>query len=264
MNIIAMIERIKVLIDHTTSPRYTNDQFDTAINIVSNQILDDRYDNIKRKRPYSFQSMQRLRDELWTLSKSVTFAMTSDILTAVSIKALGDYRYALLCTLTVNGTDYDCNPMSYSEWPSKSKNPYTRAQITEPDRLYWIESAVGLTFMHGSSYVPTSLVMDYLKTPTSVYSGQVGTNATVFVIGNVIIALTTTVYHGVTYSPGQEITIVAGFLSITSGTVTYNYVNSEFPDAIQDEICMKAASFISKGVQDYQKGVSIERDANTQ
>jgi hypothetical protein len=79
-----------------------------------------------------------------------------------------------------------------------------------------------------------------------------------------VIAMETTVYNGTTYSPGQQFTIVTGVLTITSGLVSFAFINSEFPPAIQDEICVKAAALLSQGVQDYQKQVVLENDANKQ
>lgn len=252
--------------DLTSSPRYSGDQYDTAINIVSNDILDDRYNNIKKKRPYSFESVQKVRDELWTLIIPVTFAMTSDLLSAADIVALGNHKYTIAFNLTVNGVVYNCQPTSYAELPILRKDPYKRPQITEPDRLYYIESVNGTTFIHDSNYVPTSLVMDYMKVPTAVFHGQEWEAAQLhnFTIGNILIAMEITIYNGVTYSPGQSMTIVTGVLQITSGKVVINYVSSDYPLGIHEEICRRAASLLAGNVQDYNRKAITEKDSNNQ
>jgi hypothetical protein len=208
--------------------------------------------------------MQRLRDELWTLIKPATLAVTSDLLPAASILGLTDYRYALFCSIELNGVYYDCIPTSYNELPTLQKNSFKRPQITEPYRVYFIESSTGLTFYHNSDYVPTNVHLDYLKEPLDVYSGIQWDATHAFAAGNIVIAMEPTVYNGVTYAPGQLITIVAPFLNITSGLVVISYVNCEFPIALHDEICTKAGSLLSGGVGDYQKKISLQNDANTQ
>jgi hypothetical protein len=259
MNIIQIVERIKSYLDIVGSPRHDWVAYEMNIMTAINQIVNDRIDAVKkdtRDKKYAFQSRQRLRDELYTIvvnKQSVT--PTLNTIPANQIPA--NFRFLLNVFPTISGTEYVAEPTSYNERREINDDPYRRAQLTEPYRIYYIESSSGIEL----SFNMTSCKIDYIKNPAAVSVGQRYTSAQVFAIGNVLIATEPTVYHGNSYDPGDEITIVAGFLSITSGEVCFGYTNSDLPAVLHEEIAKVAAGLFEKTVEDYNKGIILEKES---
>jgi len=264
MNIIQMVERIKSYQDIVNSPRHDWVAYEDNIMTAINQIVNDRYDNIKKakqQKTYAFETVQRIRDELYTIIvNGYNIVPTGTLLPVASIPA--NYRYLLGVELLISGSRYIAEALSYNEKKQILTDPYKNPKLTEPYRVYYLESATGVTCFYGSSGVFTNGYIDYLRQPIRVNVGQRYNSTHVFAIGNVLIATEPTVYNGVTYDPGETITIVTGFLSITSGEVCFNYVNCDLPESLHEEICKVASGLISKTVEDYQKGMIIDNEAN--
>lgn len=263
MNIIQMREKIMSYLD-VTSVRFQFSEYEDNIMTAENQIINDRIDNIKKlkqQKTYSFQSIQRIRDELYTLVVSNTAIVpTGSLIPIGSYPA--DLRFVLGVKPVINGTRYIADSLSYNEEREVEMNPYKKPQLIEPYRVYYIESGTGLTILFGSSGTFTNSYIDYIKSPVRVNMGTRHTSSTIFTIGNVLIATEPTVYNSVTYDPGETITIVAGFLSITSGEVVFGYTNSDLPEVLHEEICKITAGLMGKTIEAYQKGMIIEGEAN--
>ena len=260
MNIIEMVERIKSYADIVGSPRHDWVSYEQNIYTAINQIVNDRFDAVKkdrREKKYAFQSVQRLRDELYTLvvnDQSVT--PTGALIPVANLPA--NFRFMLNVKPTISGTQYIADPLSYNEVREVSRDPYKRPQLTEPYRVYYIESSTGISV----SYSMTSCKIDYIKNPVQISVGNRYTSSQVFAIGNVLIATEPTVYNSVAYDPGEIITIVAGFLSITSGEVAFGYTNCDLPVPLHEEVCKVAAGLFEKTVEDYNKGIILEKESD--
>ena len=71
--VIEMHQDLDLLIDKVQTPRFTSPEKDRVLNYAQDRIIQDRYDNIKRDTGYSFQSLQRVRDEMRTLVTDVPY-----------------------------------------------------------------------------------------------------------------------------------------------------------------------------------------------
>jgi len=263
MNIIEMIERIKSYLDIVSSPRHDYVSYETNIYTAINQIVNDRFDAVKKNRQqkgYAFESIQRLRDELYTLViDSYAIVPVGGIIRSINYPT--DLRFIIGVKFIINGDRYIANPISYNQEKELETDPYLRPRLNEPYRVYYIESANGLKAKFGSSGAFTNSEIDYLKDPAKVSVGIRWDSTHNFVVGNVVIAVEPTVYNSVAYDPGEYITIVAGFLAITSGLVCIGYVNCDLPTVLHEEICKIASGLFEKTVEDYNKGSILENEA---
>jgi hypothetical protein len=265
MNIIEMIERVKSYNDIVASSRHDWVAYETNLNTAVNQVVNDRVDAVKKPKQnknYSFQSIQRLRDELYTLVvPKYNIVPTGDII------AIGSYptnlRFIVGVRLVIDSNTYTAEALSYNEERDMQRDPYTKPQLTDPYRVFYIESNTGLTCYYGDSGTFTASKIDYIKVPAKVNVGIRWTAADLhnFVVGDIIIATEPTVYNGISYDPGELITIVVATLVITSGEVVIGYTNSDLPEVLHEEVCKIAAGLFEKTVEDYNKGTILEREA---
>ena len=264
MNIIQMVERIKSYLDVVASARHDWVAYENNIQTAQNQIVNDRIDAVKKlgqQKGYSFQSVQRLRDELYTLVKTNSLiAPTGDLIPVASYPT--NLRFIVGVDLLIDAVRYIADPMSYNEKRNVLIDPYKKPQLTEPYRVYYIESDTGLTCYYGDSGTFTASYIDYIKIPVNVNVGVRYGIAGVFAAGTILIATEPTVYNAVSYDPGELITVVNPVFSITSGEVCVGYVNSDLPEVLHEEICKIAAGLFGKIIEDYQKGAVIENEAN--
>jgi hypothetical protein len=264
MNIIEMHETTRNLMDQVGSPRFTYDQYDTAIKNATDDIIADKVGNLKKRKPYSFQSIQQIRDELYTLVKNVNMPMASNLLPVASLNALGDYRFALLPRVTISGVQYYCEPLSFDELPVIERDPYKRPKLTEPYKIYYIENNTGITINPGPTGTCSNMNLDYIGKPADVFHGILWGPGHNFIVGDVVLAVEETVYNLLTYYPGQAITIVGAALAITTGLVAISYVNSPMPEVTHKEICMKACTYLGMPVEMYQRVQATEMARNQQ
>ena len=266
MNIIEMIERIKSYNDIVASSRHDWVAYETNIYTAINQIVNDRIESVKKPKQnknYAFQSIQRLRDELYTIVvKKHSITPTGDII------AIGSYptnlRFIVGVQLVISSSTYIAEALSYNEERMIQRDPYMKPKLTDPYRVYYIESNTGLSCYYGDSGTFTLSYIDYIKIPAKVNVGIRWTAADLhnFTIGDIIIATEPTVYNAVSYDPGETITIVTGVLQITSGEVVIGYTNCDLPEALHEEICKVAAGLFEKTVEDYNKGIILEKEAD--
>lgn len=260
MNIIEMFEKIKQILDVVNTPRYDDSQLVSEINTVQKELIDERGEPLKNNKGYSFQAVQRVRDELYTIVKqSPAIIAAGNVLPVASYPA--DYQYLVNLKVTISGNEYNSEPTTYSKLDEDTKNPFRRPTLEYPSKVYHNESVLGLDIIFGNTGVLASGVMDYLKYPSTVLVGTVYTSTHTFAVGNVLIVYSeTVVYNGVTYLIGQTITIVAGFLTITSGEVVFGFVNSELPKALHEEICKRVAAKLSISSENYNKQNFVEKE----
>lgn len=246
------------MIDRVNSPRYLDQEYYEAINLATSMIFEDRVNNIKIKKGYSFESEQRLRDEMYTLIKNVTGAPSGNLIPLPS-----DYNTAILVEPTIAGTLQAARPLSYNELSFIERNPFK--QFSE-ETVFYIEQSTGLDIKYaGGSFSAYSLW--YLKNPATVTIGvesdKLTTGATL--TSNVLyIVYNQSVYNGVTYYPGDIITGTG--IALTSGIVIPRSVtvDSDMPDKILPEICRLAGAILSGTVADYNKKQDLIRDNNSQ
>lgn len=259
MNIIQQHERTRFYMDQVRSPRYLPETLNEALNVATLSIINDRYDNIKKMRRaknYSFQAVQRVRDELYTIVKnSGAIVAAGNYLPIASYPT--DYKYMLQSWATIDGTEYRCSPTSYDE---DLDYAFKRPQISEPERVYWIESNLGVEILFGDSGTLASGRFWYISIPATVAHGIIRTAAYVYPANTTAICYTSTcVINAVTYTIGQTITVLAA-QTLTAGQAVDGYTNSDLPDTLHDEICRRAAEQLSGTAENYNKMQVLDRN----
>jgi hypothetical protein len=254
MNAIEQKIEIDRLNDRVNSPRFPDEQYFAAINQAIEMILNDRIDNIKNPKKYSLQSVQRIREELYTLIKNSAVMPVANVL-AFPI----DYRYYLYLECTIDGVVQYFKPTTYNEIGPLQINPFRKPKPRTP---YFNEVSTGLKLLCGAGVITTSS-FDYLKTPNKVSIGY--ENNKILAAGTLVAATTyyvfeEAVYSGTTYYEGQTITGTGAVL--TSGVVipTSVVVNCDLPNHLQPEINRMASAIMQGTIEDYMKKQQLELD----
>lgn len=259
MNIIQLHQRVKFWLDHKFSPRFRLSDYDDAINVAILDIVKDRIGNVKQLgKPYSIQSSQVLREELYTLIKMSPNLYTPTQI-ASSVGYLENYppdHYLLLNLFaTINGKEYVCYPTNNNEYDQLIKDPFKRARLSYPDKVYNIESSDGQKIIWGESAILNEIKMQYLSKPVEVSSGVEIKSGAVIPIGTQLISTSDkTVHLNVTYPTGVAFTVQSSASSLTSGSAVYNYVNQNTAIMLEEEIAKASAAILNKITEDYNKG----------
>ncbi len=279
MNIIQQHERARFLLDRVGSTRFESEDIDNALNGEIESIVREKYDQTRiQNRSDALQRTQRVRDELRPLMKfadklnglSLYPNVNQTTVLAMFGSILGgdpditDYRY--LITMRVEddaGTFYPVFPLPSNMKTIFSRNPFRRVRHTPISKFYYTESSLGgnaqweVHMSLPTGVVFEDLLIEYLKDPITVNYGIEYTSSKVFANGTKVIAVEETVYAGATYVIGEKINIVTPNFSITSGTVVANFVETELPVSLHEEICRRAASSLLISVGESEKAKVI-------
>lgn len=253
MNLVQMHNRVDFWADKVRSPRYRKDTRDDAVNIAIDAFIKDRYDNIKNRGvEYSFEIVERVREELNTilvdnfpLALVGTFAPTPT-----------DFQYQILTYVFIGGKRVLCNVKSYVE-SDLSDNAFSQPDNRQPIHR---RTATGFEFDAGP-YPISSARMWYLKYPAIVEWNQTAivAGATVLTIGNsyTVVSGTVTV-NGVTYVVGN---VFIALSTTMTGTGTVNPItNSDLPVTSHEEVCKIAAAVITGTFEDYSKSKYMDKE----
>jgi hypothetical protein len=260
MNIIQLHERVRFWLDTVGSARFEPFDIDNAINAGMNDIVDQKYQGTRSLTSgNSFQRTQKLRDELSNIIKKVeintTGSVSPNLIPIAGFPA--DYKY-LAAIACFAGKEYNCWPLTYDRLNEIQSNPYRRPRLIPFAKQYYIESSEGIYIYHSLSTQPTKGILHYISLPIQWKYGIDYTNSKSFVIGNIVIANSdVVVYNGSNYLRGDAITIVTGHLNITSGTVNYDYVNSNINLPLHEEIARKAAINALISIKEFDKSKAL-------
>lgn len=275
MNIVQMHFKTEFFLDSVRSPRFNIDKMDNAINSAINDIVLDRYHNIRAQpKEYAFQTSQRLRDELSRLVKKATVSASGGILPSASFPA--DYMLLLSLKANISGQWINTIPVTYDELNVLEMNPYTNPSISPPERIYRIEDQLGLRVIFGDIGDLISGEMNYIAKPVTVSIGTEvsppsGAVTSISGAGVVIIAYVNSSLNWITPDGGASFTLKAGesytigtnsetSVSLTSGIVFKNPTNTDLPELLHEEICRKAAKILSGNVENYDRDVALGND----
>lgn len=257
MNIIQMFNAVSFLNDRVASARFSDDMYIRAINSAITMVMEDRLDNIKKPKRYSFEAVQRVRDELYTLvPATLTIAPTGNNLAYPS-----DYNYFLKLQCTIDGLTNYARPTSYNESGPLLENPWKKPSNIKP---YFDQNVLGFTILRGATGTFTAGLLDYIKNPDVVSIGKetdkINPGASVLVIGQTYIVYEQAVHNGVTYTEGQ--TFVAVSVVLTSGIVILNslMVNCNLPAKIHEEVSRTASMVMMGSIEDYNKKIDLKTD----
>lgn len=257
MNGIQMIEQIAFLNDRESSPRFEDDAYMKAINEAIIMILEDRLDNIKKPKRYSFEQVQRVRDELYTLVPPTT----SIVPVGNTVSYPADYNYFLKLQCTIDGVTNYSRPTSYNESGPLLDNPFKKPSNT---KTYFDQNKDGFFIYRGATGSFTAALLDYIKNPDTVSIGnesnKIGSGPAVLTIGVTYIVYEQAVHAGTTYVEGQTFTASSTVLS--SGVVIPNsvLVNCNLPLKIHQEVCRLAAAIMNGTIEDLMKKQDLKAD----
>jgi hypothetical protein len=258
MNIIKMHLKVKARLDQVSTPRFKDSQIDNAINTVTSYIIRKKImGTIENGKRVSFQKVQVMRDELYTIIKELdtsgSLSINADNKTIEDLPS--DYRYLVALEYQVNGVAKDFSvPITYDERTVLEKDPYMRPSKDFPYNFYHVESSSGLECFYGqvaNDVLDYARIM-YIADPTTVYKGVSFSTSKSFGVSTQVIADSICVYSGTTYNPGEQFTMTAG-TNLTSGTAYYDFVNSDMPNSLQDEICDNAAKVLNMDIENFDK-----------
>jgi len=280
MNIIQQHERARFLLDKAGSPRFESEDIDNALNGEIESIVREKYDQTRlQNRSDAFQRTQRVRDELNPLMRFADklnglylypSVDQSTVLVLFHDLVLGgdpditDYRYLLTMRIEDDaGIFYPVFPLQTNMKTVYKRNPFRRTRNSPISKFYYTESALGgqakweiyMNLPSGATF--EDLLIEYLKDPTTVNYGVEYDSSKTFANGTKLIAVEQTVYAGTTYVIGERITIANPNYSITSGLVVANFVETELPASLHEEICRRAASSLLISVGESEKAKAI-------
>jgi hypothetical protein len=219
MNAIQQLTAISILNDRESSARFLDEQYMYAINSAIGMTIDDRIDNIKKPKRYSFESVQRVRDELYTLVPP-TLSITP---TGNTLAYPSDYNHFLKLQCTIDGVTLYSRPTNYNESGPLLENPWKKPSNT---KTYFDQNESGFTILRGATGSFTTGLLDYIKIPDTVSIGQesdkITAGALVLTAGVSYIVYEDAVHVGATYVTGTVFT--ASATSLTSGIVIPNSV----------------------------------------
>lgn len=257
-NIVEMHVDIDRQIDFVNNPRFPSRDYDRAINLSIDEIINDRYDNIKRVKQYSFDSIQRVKDELRTLVTTDTIVPAGDV-----IALPAGYKHALLLLVTLDGVQLAARAISFDELNGILNNIYTQPDADSP---VFTEDENGLTVYHGTSTFSTS-DLTYLKEPARVTRGKARDeiNAGTGVLTSAqdyIVIEDSTVHNSVSYERGEVFTAANNDLDSGKVVLRSNTIDTDLPDTLHKEIVEKAAARMEGWVDEFNSKQSLEFDAS--
>jgi len=279
MNIIQQHEKARFLLDKVGSPRFESEDVDNALNGEIELIVREKYDQTRlQNRSDAFQRTQRVRDELRPLMKfadklnGLSLYPSTDQSTVLAMfgSILGgdpditDYRYLITMRIEDSaGTFYPVFPLQSNMKTVYKRNPFRRVRLNPISKFYYTERSLGgaaqweiyMSLPSGVTF--EDLIVEYLKDPTTVNYGVEYDSSKTFANGTKLIAVEETVYAGATYVIGERITIANPNYSITSGLVVANFVETELPASLHEEICRRAASSLLISVGESEKAKAI-------
>jgi hypothetical protein len=273
MNIVALQYKSMFFLDSEKSPRFKKKAIDKAINSAINDIVLDRYDNIRKKqKEYAFQTAQRLRDELYSIVKEApALTVASDI---IALTQITDYWLLLAMRVDISGKVINTIPLTYDELNIVEIDPFVRPSIVYPERVYRIESSEGVKIVFGDTGSLVSGHAYYLMKPAKVNIGtEISDTVTEILSETKIIAYVDSAYDlyavggGIigsgTLAEEEEFTVPVDpvkYIKLTSGIVFKDYTDTDLPDMLHEEIARKAAAILSGNVENYNREKSLEKD----
>jgi hypothetical protein len=248
MNLMEKYARVRFHVNRTRSARFhRNRDLDVAINLAILDIINDRYDAIKRKRGYNFEAVMRVRNEL---SSIVVIDQTLALSGSSGVKPT-DWMYTLQVSAVINGTLRHCEPMDFNEYGPHLKNNLMRPISNLPK--YTEDSNVNILYGGGLSSV-SGVYMTYIKKPSLVSSGSaISSGLTALTIGleyGVVSGSIT--YNSVVYNQDDYFTANAGTAFTGTGTVAV-LNNTDLGYHLHEEICRRAAVLLMGNVQNVEK-----------
>lgn len=251
-----MWDRVSRLIDRVKSARHDDVDYIDNINAAIWRTVKDRVAPLKIQRGYSYESAQRIKDELYTLVPVP--ATGSPVSSIVAIP--NDYYYYLLLYIIIDGVEYFCRPSTFNEIGPLQDDPFAKPSAVKP---YFTQQTNGFLLYKGSSGTFGNYRLYYIKKPATTSMGKesdkINSSGTLS-IGATYYVYEQAVHNSITYYPGD--TFIAANTTLNSGIVipATVVVNCDLPDNMHEEICKLAATLMLGPVEDFDKKQSLEID----
>lgn len=252
MNIVEQFERIKFWLDVVASPRFDISVIENALNDAIFSVTDSKYESSQKQLSQdSFQRTQKVRDQLsnliatpqgWLAGGTAVIDAFQNTYT-ISLRSEEKYRY-LLCARAksaFSGETFNLWPLTYNRKNLISSNPFRKPRSTFFGKWYYIEKGTDIIIYTSVGETNITVEVYYLKDPNKSRWGHEYTSTKNFVQGNVVIPLNEVVYATQTYKLGQQFTIAANPLAITSGKVLFDHEETDLNQQTHEGVCRLAA-----------------------
>lgn len=248
MNIVEQFERIKFWLDVVASPRFDISVIENALNDAIFSVTDSKYESSQKQLSQdSFQRTQKVRDQLsnlvttpleW-LSGGAAVVDTFQNTYTVSLRSEEEYRY-LLCARARSAFSseiFNLWPLTYNRKNLISSNPFRKPRSTFFGKWYYIEQGSDLVIYTPIRETNITVELFYLKNPNKARWGNEYTSTKNFTQGDIVIPLNTVVYATQTYKLGQQFTIAANPLAVTSGKVLFDHEETDLNQQTHEGVC---------------------------
>jgi len=252
MNAWIMLNRVKNHLNRTRSPRQSEERISWALTTAMWRYINDRVDNIKksvREKTYSFEMVQRVKDELQSLvlKGSVPIDPDGKILLPPS------YYYEVGLRVQINGVWRNSTPTDVGEWTNSERNVYQRPTIEHPRHIIY-QGEVEVKW--GGELITLGSLTEfwYLFAPPDIYVSEISlTNADTLLVGKMYaVDSGSVVYGGTTYVEGDS--FQTGALTSFTGTGTVRLVvNCLLPFQAHEEIVLWASELLAETVENFNR-----------
>lgn len=244
-----MHARVYFHADRQRSRRYTRSIITDAINVAVDNYIQDRYDNIRKSTGYSFERVERIRQELDPLV--IRVIVTPVVGSPNTFAAPAAMRYALLSFVEVGGSYVLLQEPSLNQ-ADREQNDFLQASADYPYvRRYG--GGVWKVFP-GSGNTATNWELYYLNYQNIVTFGDAVITAgpTVLTVGQFYNVVEGSVVHnGVTYTLDQSFQAVNQVLTGTGQVALFT--DSILPKTAHEEICVDATAILMGNFENYDK-----------
>tara|TARA_Y100000310_G_scaffold298998_1_gene333431 strand:+ start:2146 stop:2790 length:645 start_codon:yes stop_codon:yes gene_type:complete len=161
-----MHEDLDLLIDKVESPRFTSPEKDRVLNMAQDRIIQDRYDNIRRDTGYSFQSLQRVRDEMRTLIKELPYVpVVVNPGGYYTFTLPANYRHEILLQANINANTVTSIPIDYDTFGVAEEDPFNKFTANNPRH---VESGATSVKIYTGTGTLFYVALSYIKNPAAI------------------------------------------------------------------------------------------------
>ena len=246
-NIIQLHERVKFWMDISRNARFHYKLVDAAINVAIDSIIKNRFipNTLNNKEGVldirGFERTKNIRDELVPLVKKKEITVSSNTLLFSDQNFPADYAYYTLIELEINGTKFYPAEIDQERLRSLKEDPFARPSTDFCDQTYFQELSDGFTFFVGGSTV-SKVTLYYLGKQTTVFYGFEKTLVNITNGKDIIISQNSCTLGGVSMNIGTKTTRPASLSTEEQAILAvYDWVDSNMPDVLFDEIAQRAA-----------------------
>lgn len=265
MNIVQLHERVRFWVDVVSSTRFDWLDIDQALNITIDNKVRESYDqNRPLNKSDSFQRVQRIRDELNILVKPLTIGngltLTGNKITIDS--SVTDYGWQLSLSIKeTGGSNFrDVFPLPLNRKSRNISNPFRRVKLTPVPKSYYYEENGGIILDHPFDSI-SDVEIYYLARPATVYYGYEQGVGWTPGLGEDIDVIVVEEMHmnSMAYKMGTELQMTYPD-QILQGLIVYNFVNSELPDTLHEEISRRAAINLLMVGKEFDKAAELRKE----